>query len=228
MQLDDAAGEALVSLALEIVHGLTALAYEGIQEGNTEDRKRGAMGLLHRRLVALVNVHRLVDGVPAGLPAARERLLRYCARPPLALERLSVLEDGNICYRIKDSEKVRLMTPTQFMARIAALVPPPRHPLVRFYGAWAPHHRWRSRVVTATPLMKRSTCSDPSAAPVRGDGGPVADDETPPAPQRAESRQRARRSARTPSPRPRQPRPCLEPSRRLSLRRTTRPRSYGS
>jgi hypothetical protein len=30
---------------------------------------------------------------------------------------------GGICYRIKDSEKVRLMTPTQFMARLAALVP---------------------------------------------------------------------------------------------------------
>jgi Putative transposase len=23
------------------------------------------------------------------------------------------------------------------MARLAALVPPPRHPLVRYYGAWA-------------------------------------------------------------------------------------------
>jgi hypothetical protein len=32
--------------------------------------------------------------VPGGLPAARERLLRYCARPPLALDRLSVLDDG--------------------------------------------------------------------------------------------------------------------------------------
>jgi hypothetical protein len=127
------------------------------------------------------NLHAGVS-VPGGLPAARERLLRYCARPPLALERLSVLEDGTICYRIKDSEKVRLMTPAQFLARIAALVPPPRHPLVRFYGVWAPHHRWRSRVVTATPLMKLSTYSDPSAAPVRADGGPVADDERPPAP----------------------------------------------
>lgn len=26
-------------------------------------------------------------------------------------------------------------------ARLAALVPPPRHPWVRFYGGWAPHHR---------------------------------------------------------------------------------------
>jgi Putative transposase len=33
---------------------------------------------------------------------ARERLLRYCARPPLSLERLSVLADGRVAYRIKN------------------------------------------------------------------------------------------------------------------------------
>jgi hypothetical protein len=67
------------------------------------------------------NLHAGVS-VPGGLPAARERLLRYCARPPLALERLSVLDDGKICYRIKDTDQVRLMTPVQFLARLAALV----------------------------------------------------------------------------------------------------------
>jgi hypothetical protein len=49
------------------------------------------------------NLHAGVN-VPAGLPGARERLLRYCARPPL-LERLSVLEDGRIGYRIKTPTK---------------------------------------------------------------------------------------------------------------------------
>lgn len=39
------------------------------------------------------NLHAGVS-VPEGLHAARERLLRYCARPPLAL--LSVLDDGKI------------------------------------------------------------------------------------------------------------------------------------
>ena len=29
----------------------------------------------------------------------------------------------------KDTDQVRLMTPVQFLARLAALVPPPRHPL---------------------------------------------------------------------------------------------------
>ncbi|MEO8902087.1 MAG: transposase [Polyangiaceae bacterium] len=33
----------------------------------------------------------------------------------------------------------RVMQPVQFLARLAALIPPPRHPLVRFYGVFAPH-----------------------------------------------------------------------------------------
>jgi len=130
------------------------------------------------------NLHAGVS-VPGGLPAARERLLRYCARPPLALEQLSVLEDGRICYRIKDKDQVRLMTPMQFLARLAALVPPPRHPLVRFHGVWAPHSRWRSNVVAATAKTKRATCSDqddPGAGPSAAVGVTLAQDETAPAP----------------------------------------------
>jgi hypothetical protein len=128
------------------------------------------------------NLHAGVS-VPGGLPAARERLLRYCARPPLALERLSALDDGRICYRIKDSDQVRLMTPTQFLARLAALVPPPRHPLVRFYGVWAPHSRWRSRVVVATPKPNRYPYGDQNdscALPVTTVDVASAKGETPP------------------------------------------------
>jgi hypothetical protein len=68
-------------------------------------------------------------------------------------------------------------------SRAAALVPPPRHPLVRFYGVWAPHHRWRNRIVRATPKTKRSGCSDPSGpstAPSGTDGDAIAAGETRP------------------------------------------------
>jgi hypothetical protein len=54
-------------------------------------------------------------------------LLRYCARPPLSLERLSVLADGRIAYRIKNpwrpDQTHRVMTPLQFLARLVALIP---------------------------------------------------------------------------------------------------------
>jgi hypothetical protein len=32
----------------------------------------------------------------------------------------------------------------EFMARLAALVPPPRRPLVRYHGVFAPHSPWRT------------------------------------------------------------------------------------
>lgn len=101
------------------------------------------------------NLHAGVT-VNAGLPSARERLLRYCARAPLASERLGLLEDGRVSYRIKQTDQVRIMTPIQFMARLAALVPPPRHPLVRFYGVFAPHSQWRSRVVPVAAVPKNA------------------------------------------------------------------------
>jgi hypothetical protein len=39
--------------------------------------------------------------VSASDRKGRERLLRYCARPPLSLERLSVLDDGRVAYAIR-------------------------------------------------------------------------------------------------------------------------------
>jgi Putative transposase len=39
------------------------------------------------------------------------------------------------------------MSPIQFLARLCAIIPPPRHPLVRFHGVFAPHSAWRPQVV---------------------------------------------------------------------------------
>jgi hypothetical protein len=61
-----------------------------------------------------------------------------------------VLADGHVAYRVKNPrghQTHRVMTPTQFLARLCALIPPPRHPLVRFHGVFAPHSSWRRHVV---------------------------------------------------------------------------------
>jgi hypothetical protein len=92
--------------------------------------------------------------------SARERLFRYCARAPLALERLTVLSDGRIAYALSKpwgQQTQRVMTPVQFLARLCALIPPPRHPLIRFHGVFAPHSHWRKHVVpevTATAAAR--------------------------------------------------------------------------
>jgi hypothetical protein len=97
----------------------------------------------------------------AGNVHGRELLLRYCARPPIALGRLSKLPDGRIAYRLKkpwrpDQTHV-VFTPLEFLARVAALVPPPRSPLIRFHGAFAAHARDRPRVVVAGPSQPPPT-----------------------------------------------------------------------
>jgi len=91
--------------------------------------------------------------------AALERLLRYCARPPFAMERLR-LEGAVLVYRCakQHSEpaggKVAelTLTPLELIDRIAALVPPPRTHRHRYFGVLAPNSPLRTAVTAfATP-----------------------------------------------------------------------------
>jgi hypothetical protein len=59
------------------------------------------------------------------------------------------------------------MTSLEFMARLAALVPPPRLPLLRYHGVFAPRSPWRREVVPRPRDPRRGPCVPP---PVRGDG----------------------------------------------------------
>ncbi len=102
-----------------------------------------------------------------------EHLLRYCARPPFALERLSVMrgEDGRIaCVRYvlprhkaanwvgpgrgrkstrPGASGVVELSPFDFLDRLADLVPPPRKHRHRYHGVFAPNHKLRSAVTAA-------------------------------------------------------------------------------
>jgi hypothetical protein len=105
--------------------------------------------------------------VSASDREGRERLLRYCGRPPLSLERLNVTDDGMIAYRLRRpfgrGQTHRVMTPMQFMARLVALIPPPRCPLIRFHGVFAPHSSWRSSVVPETSTFATQHPEHPCA-----------------------------------------------------------------
>ncbi|WP_438006951.1 transposase [Sorangium sp. So ce321] len=100
----------------------------------------------------------------------RERLCRCCARPSFSLDRISQLSDGRIAYRLKYPTRGathRIMTPVEFIARRAALIPPPRYPLVRYSGALAPHSKWRSAVIPRVPSIPRKDNSEAT----HGSGG---------------------------------------------------------
>jgi len=107
------------------------------------------------------NVHAGVR-IEAGDDLGRERLARYGARPPLSLERLRRLPGGRVAYRLKYVDrgrrgKNRVMTGIEFMARLAAIIAPPRYPLVRFAGVLAPRSAWRREVVPK-PREQRAPC----------------------------------------------------------------------
>ena len=87
--------------------------------------------------------------------AGLERLLRYCARPPFALERLDTTGDGasggRIIYRLPhsapDGSTALSLTPVEFLERLALLIAPPRVHRHRYHGALAPNARLRCQVI---------------------------------------------------------------------------------
>jgi hypothetical protein len=73
--------------------------------------------------------------------ARLERLCRYVTRPAICLERLTVRADGQIQYELKNpfsnGTTHILFTPLDFLSKLAALVPRPRHNLVRYHSVLA-------------------------------------------------------------------------------------------
>ena len=93
--------------------------------------------------------------VPARDRRRLERLCRYVARPPVATERLSRMEDGRLLYQLKhrwrDGTTHVVFEPQELVEKLAALVPPPRFHLVRYHGVLGPCASERDRVVPGAP-----------------------------------------------------------------------------
>ena len=80
-----------------------------------------------------------------------ERLCRYITRPAICLERLTTRADGRIQYELKNPFRNGtthiLFSPLDFLSKLAALVPRPRHNLVRYHGVFAPNSKLRKLIV---------------------------------------------------------------------------------
>ena len=100
-----------------------------------------------------------------------EQLCRYITRPAISNERLSINRQGQVVLKLKtawrDGASHIVLTPLEFMQRLAALVPRPRLHLTRFHGVLAPHAKFRSKVVPKTTRATAHTCEHAHSAPVR-------------------------------------------------------------
>lgn len=90
-----------------------------------------------------------------------EKLCRYTARPPIALDRMSETNDGKILYRLKtrytDGTTHVLFDPLELVEKVVALIPPPRANLLRYHGILAPNAKGRAEIVPARKQRKKAT-----------------------------------------------------------------------
>ncbi|MBA2594621.1 MAG: transposase [Gammaproteobacteria bacterium] len=98
-----------------------------------------------------------------------EHLCRYITRPAIANERLRLNRAGDVVLQLKspyhDGTTHVVMSPLEFMQRLAALVPRPRPHLIRFHGVLAPNARLRPEIIPSVPLNAHPPSADPAEAP---------------------------------------------------------------
>ena len=95
-----------------------------------------------------------------------ERLCRYITRPAIAEQRLSLTSNGNVIVGLKtpydDGTTHVVLSPMEFIGRLAALVPKPRVNLTRFHGVFSSNSKLRRQVVPRQPA-KREERQKPKA-----------------------------------------------------------------
>jgi hypothetical protein len=101
-----------------------------------------------------------------------ERLLRYCARPLFAQERLAWAGEHHdrLVYRLPkpmpDGRAILYLTPLELLDRLALLIPPPRRHRHRYHGVFAPNAPLRAQVTALleSPADAPPTTDDPDPA----------------------------------------------------------------
>ncbi len=109
------------------------------------------------------------DGSPIRLGAMKlrphagviPRTIR--ARPPFALERLELIDEQQVIYRLPRTQRngttALSLTPLELIDHLAALIPPPRRHRHRYHGVLAPNSPLRA----AATAYGRDAADDPSA-----------------------------------------------------------------
>ena len=169
-----------------IFHPASGIDEAGLVQVQADLRRRILLAFVVRGLIESCDAKEMLAykhsgfSVNAGVcieahdRAALERLLRYCARPPFAMDRLRKAGTA-LVYRCakqhsepmggKQAELV--LTPLELIARIAALVPPPRTHRHRYFGVLAPNSPLRASVTAlalAAPAQQASAQTEQTGA----------------------------------------------------------------
>jgi hypothetical protein len=163
----------LVAMAEASVGGVVAT---GPRRGRRIVRVRGAPtdldAFVMGRLCAEVEGFNLqaATRIHAGDREGLERMARYLARPPIATDRLSNLDDGRLKLRLKrpwrDGTTAFVYTPHELLERLVTIVPRPRAHLTRYFGVFAPAFAARAGIVPLTEAVA------PRPRPRAGDAAP--------------------------------------------------------
>ena len=98
-----------------------------------------------------------------------EHLCRYITRPAIANERLTLNRAGQVVLTLKtpyrDGTTHIVMSPLEFMQRLAALVPRPRLHLIRFHGVLAPNAKLRPAIIPSVAIDANAPAPDQGETP---------------------------------------------------------------
>jgi hypothetical protein len=168
---------ALAGMAAAAVHGTTAVG----QRAGARTRRCGEE-IEHAGASLLPRCHARQDGfdLEAGVRVRADqrdrldRLCRYVLRPPVADERLRLLDDGDVLLALErrwsDGTTHLRFSPVELLERLAVLIPRPRINLLLYHGVLGPRAAAQSRIVAFGKPEKAGATTDRGAGPVPADG----------------------------------------------------------
>jgi hypothetical protein len=117
--------------------------------------------------------------VRAGENERLEHLCRYLLRPPIAQDALEVAPDGKVWLRLqrpwRDGTRALCFEPSEFLEKLAVIIPRPRINLLLYHGAFAPRGRCHSGpVVVADAPYRVATAARGAAGATPGTDAPPA------------------------------------------------------
>ncbi len=154
---------------------LAAAAVAGLPPAGPELRRRPVLVALPRRpgveISAPLSVSELGFSLHAATTAGaedkrgREALVKYILRPPIAQERLRLVQDDLVRIELRkpfrDGTYAIDLDPLSLLSRLAASVPPPRLHCTKYAGVLAAASNWRALVVPPPPPTPASDQEPP-------------------------------------------------------------------